>query len=166
MIAESLFKEHWSGRIALLICLAVCLSVAGIGGLVTSYSVGSWYASLLQPAWTPPAWVFSPVWTILYVMMAVAAWLVWLNRDLSLARTGIVLFAIQLALNLAWSILFFGLRNPLAGLVDIALLWLAILATLIVFARVSSPAGWLMMPYLAWVTYASALNFALWRMNA
>lgn len=165
MIAEMLFKEHWSGRIALLIWLAICLGVAGIGRLVTSHSVGTWYVALRKPVWTPSAWVFAPVWTILYVMMAVAAWLVWLHRDAAVARSGMLLFAIQLALNLAWSILFFGLRNPLAGLVDIVLLWLAILGTLVVFWRVVSPAGWLMAPYLAWVTYASALNFVLWRMN-
>lgn len=127
---------------------------------------GEWYATLRKPSWNPPAWVFGPVWTALYTMMAVAAWLVWRRGGWAAQRRPLALFLVQLALNAGWTPLFFGLKSPGLALAEIGLLWLAIVGTLIAFARVSRAAAWLLAPYLAWVSFAAALNFALWRLNA
>jgi len=153
-------------RIAgLVVALAVTSLAAGIGGLATRPAVGTWYQDLRKPSWTPPDWVFGPVWTILYTTMAVAAWLVWRAGPRPGVRAALVLYAVQLALNAAWSPLFFGLRMPGAALVALAALWLAVGATTAVFWRVSRPAGALLLPYLAWATFAGALNLAIWRLN-
>ncbi len=123
------------------------------------------YLPLVKPAWTPPNWVFGPVWTALYLMMAVAAWRVWLAGPWRRTARPLGLFAVQLALNVLWSVLFFGLRMPGAALVEIGILWAAILATTLAFFRHCRLAGGLMVPYLLWVSYAVALNFELWRIN-
>jgi len=151
--------------LALVGFLAACFIVAGIGGMFTSAGMPDWYGSLQKPSFNPPAWVFGPVWTALYAMMAVAAWLVWREAGFDGATAALTLFFVQLALNLAWSGIFFGLRQPGWALVDIALLWLAIAATAVLFFRHSVWAGALMLPYLAWVSYAAALNYAIWRLN-
>ena len=143
----------------------ICLGTAGLGAAWTNLSVGDWYATLNKPSWTPPDWLFGPVWTTLYIMMAVAAWLVWRKNGLADAWMPLLLFAVQLLLNTAWSALFFGMRNPGIALADIVLLWIAILATVIAFGRVSSLAASLLVPYLAWVSFATALNWSIWRMN-
>ncbi len=130
------------------------------------FTPGAWYAELDKPSWNPPSWVFGPVWTALYATMGVSAWLVWRERGLSGARGALTLFDVQLALNAAWSWLFFGLQRPGLAFAEIVALWLAIVATLAAFARHSRPAAWLLSPYLAWVTFAAALNFAIWRLNA
>ena len=127
---------------------------------------GEWYESLRKPAWNPPHWIFGPVWSALYAMMAVAAWSVWRPKGFTAAKLPLTLFLLQLALNATWTPLFFGLRRPGSAMICIALLWLAILTTLIEFRKVSPMATALMIPYLAWVTFASALNFELWRLNA
>ena len=145
--------------------IVACFAAAAIGGRFTGASVSTWYPILDKPPWNLPAWVFGPVWTVLYAMMAVAAWLVWKQRGFAGGRVPLALFAVQLILNAAWSYCFFGLRNPLAGLVDILLLWAAILGTMISFWAATPVAGWLFVPYLLWVTFATALNFALWRLN-
>jgi tryptophan-rich sensory protein len=137
-----------------------------IGGFATASSVGTWYADLAKPGWNPPDAVFGPVWTALYVLMGVAAWLVWRSGGWSGARVALGLFAIQLVLNTLWSLLFFGLRSPGLALVEIVILWIAIVATLVAFARFSRTASWLMAPYLVWVTFATLLNFSIWRLNA
>lgn len=126
---------------------------------------GEWHAALAKPSWNPPNWLFGPVWTLLYTMMAVAVWLVWRERGWSGAREQLILFGMQLALNAAWSWLFFGLHRPDLALIDIVLLWLAILLTILSFREFSQTAAWLLVPYLAWVTFATLLNLALWRMN-
>jgi benzodiazapine receptor len=151
---------------ALVGSLALCFAVAGLGGYWTSLGLGPWYDGLRKPTWRPPAWVFGPVWTILYAMMAVAAWLVWRRRGPARAWLPLSLFGLQLALNLAWSGLFFGLRRPGLAFGGIVLLWVAILVTLLAFGRISRLAAGLLAPYLAWVTFATALNFAIWRMNS
>jgi tryptophan-rich sensory protein len=143
--------------------LAVCFFAAWLGSQFTRPALVPWYASLAKPAWTPPNWLFAPAWTILFAMMAIAGWLVW--RQTGLLSLPIGLFALQLVLNIAWSGLFFGLRSPAAGMLEIVVLLFAILATTIVFWRVTDAAGWLFLPYLVWVAYAAALNFAIWRMN-
>lgn len=156
---------NWNSFGMLLLFIAVCLGVAGAGAFFTAGSVNQWYPLLHKPAWTPPAWLFGPVWTILYLMMSIAAWLIWRSRGMDEARGALGLFLLQLALNAAWSPLFFGLKSPLAGLLDIVPLWGAILLTLLSFWKISTLAGVLLLPYWLWVTFATALNFAIWEMN-
>ena len=151
--------------VMLVVFIAACLAVAGTGAFFTAGSVQQWYPMLQKPAWTPPSWLFGPVWTTLYLMMAVAAWLIWRRRRVANVKGALGLFIFQLALNAVWSPLFFGLKNPLAGLLDIVPLWAMILATLIAFWRISRAAGALLVPYWLWVSFASALNFAIWAMN-
>lgn len=143
----------------------LCLGVAAIGGWWTAESVGTWYRTLRKPAWTPPGWVFGPVWTVLYILMATAAWLVWRRRHEVPVRVPLTFFGVQLALNLAWSGLFFAMRRPDLALLDIAALWLVLAATTATFWRVRTLAGALLVPYLLWVTFASTLNAAIWQLN-
>jgi tryptophan-rich sensory protein len=117
---------------------------------------------LEKPTWNPPAWIFGPAWTILYTLMAVGAWLVWKRKGWS---RPLVFYFAQLILNAAWTPIFFGAHELGWALVEIVALWVAILLTMIAFFRVSKPAGWLFVPYLAWVTFATFLNFTLWRLN-
>jgi benzodiazapine receptor len=147
--------------------VVLCFVAAGLGALFTTPATkpGGWYSQILKPSWTPPSWLFGPVWTALYLAMAVAAWLVWRQGGWEAQRGALFLFLVQLALNAAWSWLFFGLHSPASGMTGITLLWIAILLTLLAFFRVSPAAGWLMVPYLLWVSYASALNFTIWRLN-
>lgn len=149
----------------LLVLLAVCFATAAVGALLTAAAVHDWYPTLRKPPWTPPNWVFGPAWTTLYILMALAAWLVWRRGGWSASRGALGLFAIQLVLNAAWSGLFFNLRSPGIAFAEVLLLWCAILATLWAFAARSRPAAILFVPYLLWVTYAAALNGTIWRMN-
>lgn len=142
-----------------------CLIVGAVGGLLTASSVDTWYPTLDTPSWNPPNSVFGPVWMLLYVMMAVSAWLVWRRRGSDGSRAAMAAFAVQLALNTAWSAIFFGLRQPGWAALEIVLLWLAIVATILAFFRVSRAAAWLLVPYLGWVSFATALNVAIWRLN-
>lgn len=151
--------------VKLLVFVSICLLVATMGALLTASSVTSWYTTINKPTWTPPNWLFGPVWTTLYLMMAVAGWLVW-QQGSKARRLPITLFSIQLFLNLIWSGLFFTLQNPILGFIDIVLLWLAIVSTMIAFWPVSRLASLLLSPYLVWVSYATALNFAIWQMNS
>ena len=143
--------------------LLLCFAAAAFGSL---FMPGEWYASVKKPAWNPPGWVFGPVWTALYTMMAVAAWLVWRRGGWAAQRRPLTLFLVQLALNAAWTPLFFGLKQPGWAFTDIVLLWLAIGASLFAFRPVSRVAAWLLAPYLAWVSFAATLNFTLWRLNS
>jgi tryptophan-rich sensory protein len=145
--------------------LGLCFTVALIGSWFTASVLDDWYARLRKPTWTPPNGIFGPVWSALYVSMAVAAWLVWRKRREVVFTVPLALFMIQLALNLGWSVVFFGLRNPGAACIEIVLLWTAIVVTLMAFWRVTAAAGWLLVPYLGWVTFAVALNFAIWQLN-
>lgn len=138
-----------------------CLAVEVVGGAISAGSARGWYADLPKPAWTPPDWVFGPVWTALYVAMAVAAGLVWASRDREDVCCPLTAFAVQLAANFAWTVLFFGLRNPLLGFIDILVLWLTAGLTVVHFFGVSKAAGWLLVPYWAWLTFAAALNGAI-----
>lgn len=144
--------------------LALVFAVAGIGGWVTAGSVQSWYPTLVKPGFNPPDWVFGPVWTTLYVLMGFAAWRVWSRRD-TLADPALALYGVQLALNLLWSILFFGLHAPGAALIDLVLLLAAILATFGAFKRVDRLAALCLVPYIAWVGFAGVLNAAIWWLN-
>ncbi len=151
--------------IVLILFVGLCFAAGYIGSTFTATAVGGWYASLSKPSWTPPNAVFGPVWSALYLLMGIAAWLVWRSAGAA-AALALSLFGIQLVLNVGWSALFFGLQSPGAGFAEICLLWLAIAATTIAFSRVSAPAAYLMLPYAVWVTFAAILNFAIWRMNA
>jgi tryptophan-rich sensory protein len=148
--------------LGLAILLALCFG-AGLAG--SQFAPGAWYGLLKKPAWTPPAWVFAPVWTLLYALMAVAAWKVWRVCGVAGAGGALALFVVQLGLNVLWSYLFFGLHRPGWAFAEIVVLFLAILATAVVFEQKVPPAGLLLLPYLGWVGFAAALNLALWRMN-
>lgn len=152
------------GKTILGLCgwLLACFAAAAMGGL---FMPGEWYASLQKPAWNPPGWIFGPVWTALYTMMAVAAWLVWKRGGFVAQRRPLALFLTQLSLNALWTPLFFGLHWPGLAFAEILLLWLAIAATIAAFRPVSRPAMLLLVPYLAWVSFAAVLNFKLWRLN-
>ncbi len=145
--------------------IALCLAVGAIGGLATAQSVASWYPTLAKPSFNPPDWVFAPAWTTLYVLMAVAAWLVWRRAGWQRARPAFRLFALQLALNLAWSFLFFSFHQVGLALVDAALLLAAIGATALAFLSHSRLAALLLLPYLAWVSFATVLNGAILQLN-
>lgn len=155
------------GDVAKLI-IAICISeLAGIvGSVFTAPAIDGWYAELAKPAFNPPAWVFGPVWITLFALMGIAAFLIWMKGlDRRDVRIAIGIFIGQLLLNTMWSFIFFGLQNPGAALVEIGLLWLAILATMVAFARISKPVAWLLLPYLLWVSFASYLNYAIWSLN-
>ena len=148
--------------IALVLFIAAAFVAASVGALFTP---GEWYAQLAKPSWNPPAWVFAPVWTLLYISIGVSGWLVWRRTGL-VVNAAFTVFALQLVLNAAWSWLFFGLHRPDLAFADIVLLWLSILATLLLFWRETRLAGAVLIPYLAWVSFATLLNWTLWRLNA
>jgi tryptophan-rich sensory protein len=145
--------------------LALCYAVAAVGGLATADSVTSWYPTLVRPDWRPPNWLFGPVWTTLYTAMAVAMWNIARQVPWPDSRPAVVAFGIQLALNAAWSPLFFGAKALGLALVDIVAMWFAIAATIAVFWRHSRLSAALLVPYLAWVSFATALNAWIWWMN-
>lgn len=140
----------------------LCFTAAAMGGL---FMPGEWYGTLNKPTWNPPGWVFGPVWSALYTMMAVAAWLVWRQGGWGRQRKPLLIFLPQLALNALWTPLFFGLHWIGVALAEIILLWLAIAWTLAAFWNVQRTAAWLLAPYLAWVSFAAVLNGTLWRLN-
>jgi translocator protein len=142
--------------------LALCF-LASAGAVFVS--VDGWYETLRKPAWNPPAWLFAPAWTTLYIMMGVAAWLVWLEGGWAAQRLPLSLFLLQWALNALWTPLFFAMHLPGLAFVEILFLWLAIAATLVTFWHVRPLAGLLLVPYLGWVTFAAILNFTIWQMN-
>lgn len=150
----------------LLIAIVVCEGAGILGSFFTSPSIPTWYASLIKPPFNPPNWLFAPVWTLLFLMMAVSAFLIW-NRGLQQGKikAALAVFGIQLLLNVLWSILFFGFLSPLSALIEIIFLWLAILFTIILFFRIDRLAGWLLIPYILWVSFASVLNFFIWYLN-
>ena len=153
----------WLGLFAFLV---VCSAAAGIGGAVTTPKIATWYATLVKPSWNLPNWVFGRVWSALYFCMAVAAWLVWRQGGFTDARMPLVLFGVQLAVNVLWSCIFFGLQRPGLAFAEVLLLWAAIAATTVMFWFRSTVAGILFVPYLARVSFASVLNFTIWRLNA
>ena len=151
--------------IALLCWLLLCFAVAGVSGKWTASEVPGWYQTLVRPSIAPPNWVFGPVWTLLYALMAVAAWQVWQSAPSAMRTWGLALFLVQLALNFAWSWIFFRQHAIGAALAEVVLLWVLIGVTTLVFGRVAPVAAWLMAPYWAWVSFASLLNAAYWRLN-
>lgn len=144
--------------------LLVSFSAAAVGAVATS-NAGSFYEQLTRPAWAPPASVFGPVWSALYLLMGIAAWLVWRERGFGGARSALSLFLVQLVLNAVWSWIFFAWQRGVWALGEVLLLWVVILATLVAFWRVRPLAGLLLVPYLAWVSFAAALTYVLWQSN-
>ena len=155
-----------NNTVKLVISVALPLAVGGLSGYATARGVSTWYPTLVKPSFNPPAWVFGPVWTLLYIMMGIAAFLVWRRGlDADGVKIALTVFAIQLALNGLWSILFFGLQAPGWALAEIILLWMAIGITTLLFWRVDHTAGLLLLPYWAWVSFATVLNASLWWLN-
>jgi tryptophan-rich sensory protein len=150
---------------ALIFWVGFCVAIGLISGLLTRTAIPSWYASLRKPSFNPPNWIFGPVWTMLYILMGMAAWMVWMQPASQLRTYALIWFLIQLALNFLWSMILFRWHAIAGALGEISILWLAILATMTLFWEVYSPAGWLMVPYLAWVSFATALNLAIFRLN-
>lgn len=155
-------KRLWG---SLAIFVLFCFLVEIIGGIWTRESVMTWYPQLSKPFWTPPSWVFGPVWTTLYVMIAVSGWLIYRSEPSAMRSKALVFYGIQLALNFIWSFLFFSLQNPALALIDIAFLVVAILLTIVNAWPVNRVAGWLLFPYLVWVLYAASLNMGIWILN-
>lgn len=152
--------------VRLIAAVAVSQLAGAVGSVFTASSVSTWYVTLAKPSFNPPGWLFGPVWITLYTLMGTAAWLVWREGlDERRVRVGLVLFAAQLVLNAAWSLLFFGLRLPMFAFVEIVVLWSAIVLTTAAFSRVSSLAAALMVPYIAWVSFAAVLNYSIARLN-
>lgn len=150
----------------LILSVVICLGAGAIGSLFTASSIPTWYTTIEKPFFNPPNWIFGPVWTLLFIMMGVALFLVWnkgwQNKKVKIAM---LIFGIQFLLNILWSILFFGFLSPFYAFVEIIFLWLAILVTIIYFYQISRPASWLLVPYIFWVSFASVLNFFIWRLN-
>jgi benzodiazapine receptor len=149
-----------------LLSIIICELVGIFGSVATTPAIPGWYASLKKPSFNPPNWVFGPVWTLLYALMGISAYLVW-NRgwEKKEVRIALVIFGIQLILNTLWSFIFFKFQSPGWALVEIIVLWLAILVTVLNFMKISKPAGWLLVPYLLWVSFAAFLNFSIFRLN-
>jgi tryptophan-rich sensory protein len=151
--------------VALVLIVALCLGIGALGAAVTANSMEGWYDGLAKPTFNPPNEVFAPVWTILYVLMGVAAWRVWRSGDADTVRGPLTLFALQLALTLGWTVVFFGLQKIGSAVATIVVLDVAILVTTLSFRTVDRLAALLMMPYLAWAAFATVLNVAIWRLN-
>lgn len=155
-----------NSSLKLIIAIVVCELAGIIGSLFTFSEIPSWYAWLVKPVLNPPSWIFGPVWTILYILMGIAAFIIW-NNGLARpdTRKALQIFSLQLILNATWSVVFFGLHNPGLALVNIALMWLAIVWTMVTFYKISKPAMWLLVPYILWVTFASYLNYSIMTLN-
>ena len=164
MVSKGLHPTLRNG-LALFAFLALCFAVSSLGGLITAQSVGTWYQDLAKPAFNPPDWVFAPVWTSLYLLMAIAAWRVWRRAGWRDGSTALTAFGVQLVLNLAWSTTFFGLRMPGAAVIAVLVLLAAVAITARRFWTIDRPAGLLLVPLLAWVGFASVLNTAIWWLN-
>ena len=153
-------------KLKLFISVGIPLLVGGLGGFFTSSAVNGWYVLANKPSFNPPNWIFAPVWTLLYLLMGIALYLVWKSEaNKGLKRQAIGLFAIQLVLNFSWSIIFFYAHQPGWAFVEIIALWAMILLTILWFGKISPAAAWLLVPYISWVSFASLLNFAIWILN-
>lgn len=152
-----------SSILALLGFGGVCLLAAATGA---AFPPGEWYERLAKPWWRPPNWLFAPAWTVLYLTIAVSGWLVWREFGFASAGLALAIYFVQLALNAAWTPIFFGLRRPGLAVLEIVLLWVSIIATIALFHPLNAAAAWLLLPYLAWVAFAAMLNLAIWRLNS
>jgi benzodiazapine receptor len=163
---QSMAKNTKRYILKLVVSIVACLAAGAIGSIFTRSAIPTWYATLQKPVFSPPNWLFAPVWTLLYILMGIAAFLVWRkgleNRQV---RIALIFFLIQLVLNASWSVVFFGLESPLYGLIVISILWVAILVTVTKFFKISRAASMLMWSYLLWVTFAAVLNSSIWLLN-
>ncbi len=152
--------------IKFIVAVALPLAVGAFAGSFTATSVKGWYATINKPSFNPPNWIFAPVWTALYIMMGIAFYIVWIKVETHKIKTkAIIFYFIQLVLNFCWSIIFFYAAEPGWAFLEIVLLWIMIAVTINKFAKISKPAAWLLVPYIAWVSFAAVLNFAIWRLN-
>jgi benzodiazapine receptor len=151
----------------ILAIVATCLVVGYFSGLITRSAITTWYPTLIKPSFNPPNWIFAPVWSTLYIMMGIAAGLVWNRIDFEkeVVKKALILFTIQLGLNALWSYLFFGLKNPMLAGLEIIILWLMIYETYVQFAKINKISGYLFIPYLLWVSFAAVLNGSIWWLN-
>ncbi len=156
----------------LVIAVIICELAGVIGSVFTVSAIPAWYNGLVKPALNPPNWMFGPVWTTLYFLMGISLFLIWSSyaeasegQVKKKIKTALIIFAAQIFLNAIWSIIFFGLHNPFWALIDIILLWLAIIFTIIYFYKISRPAAWLLLPYILWVSFAAYLNYSIWLLN-
>ena len=151
--------------IKLIVSLGICQGAGLLGSVFTTKSVSTWYLTIDKPSFNPPNWVFAPVWTFLFVLMGISLFLVWsLDKARDRKRKALIIFFIQLIFNILWSVVFFGLKSPLVGFIVIIILWILILITIIKFFKISKLAGWLLIPYILWVSFATVLNFAIMRL--
>jgi len=151
----------------LIISILICNSAGFIGAVFTSSAIPTWYDSLKKPPFSPPNWIFGPVWTILYTLMGISAYFVWRQGiNDSQVKTALIIFGVQLFLNALWSPIFFGFRALFAGLIVIIIMWIAILLTILAFLKISTVAAVLLIPYILWVSFATILNFSLWILNS
>ena len=151
-------KKIWK----LIISILIPFVASAIGGFFTSTSVSTWYVDLIKPSFNPPSWVFGPVWTILYLLMGIALYLVWISKY---EKKAFIAFGVQMFLNALWSVLFFGLQNPLFAFIEIIFLWIAILITIVYFYRINKISAYLLIPYILWVSFAAVLNFFIFYLN-
>lgn len=149
----------------LIVSILICELVGIIGSFFTVRGVDGWYRKIKRPSFNPPSWIFGPVWTLLYLMMGVSIYFIWISAGSFNITLAIVIFLVQLFLNLIWSLLFFKMHSPKWAFVDIVLMFIAILATIIVFYPISRVAAYLLIPYILWVGFASFLNFSIWKLN-
>ncbi len=150
----------------LITSILVPLLVGGVSSFFTIDAIKGWYTTLNKPFFTPPNWLFGPAWTTLYILMGISFYLVWSNKvKTKYTHKAYLFFAIQLILNFFWSIIFFYFQNPFAGLIEIILMLFAIIMTIFYFSKISKLAAWLLLPYVCWVGFATALNFAIWYLN-
>jgi tryptophan-rich sensory protein len=150
--------------IRIVLSIALPLGLGAVGGFFTSSSVTGWYGSLKKPSFNPPSWVFGPAWTVLYILMGIAFFLIWKSNN-TLKNKAISFYLLQLLFNFAWTFIFFYAQQPGWALVEILILWILIIATISCFFKISPLAGWLLIPYICWVTFATILNFAIWKLN-
>lgn len=156
-----------SNTAKLIIAILIPLIVGFTSGFFTAGNVTGWYQTIQKPSWNPPSWIFGPVWTTLYILMGIALFLVWRSDAAdSVKRTAIILFAAQLVFNFFWSLIFFEMHQPGWAFAEIVIMWILILLTIFSFGKISSLAAWLLVPYISWVSFASILNYTIWRLNS
>lgn len=157
-------KINWKKALKLLAAIGFCQAAGAVGSMFTAPAITTWYAALNKPAFSPPNWVFAPVWLTLYTLMGISLYLVWESKSQK-KKIAIAVFGIQLFLNALWSIVFFGMRNILGGLINILAMWALILGTMVLFYKISKPAAYVLIPYIVWVSIATALNYSLFVLN-
>jgi translocator protein len=151
----------------IIISIAIPLAAGGLSGFFTTSEIPDWYQTITKPSWNPPSWIFAPVWTTLYLLMGIALYLVWKNESVeaSIKRSAIILFAVQLILNFFWSLIFFKQHQIGWAFAEIITMWVFVLLTIFAFAKVNTTAAWLLVPYICWVSFASILNYTIWKLN-